>query len=597
MPINPDNIPPSLKAIDQWVLWRTESRDGDKPTKVPYHMENRKAKANDRNTWTTFQIAYGRYSQGGFDGIGFEFHADDPFCGIDLDGCRDPETGKVSEWAREIIIGLNSYAEISPSQTGVKIWVRGKSPLSGGKKRDLASVERVCDKSPAIEIYDSGRYFAVTGQRLTGPIECEPRQEQLDELAKRFWPPEPPRRRQPKATGDVVARARKYLTRIPPAISGQGGHNATFYAACVLVLGFGLDRNDALSLLGEWNGGCNPPWSDRELEHKIDQAMKQDGERNYLRDARPDQWDSIQVPGFAPPPKRDLKFMTMGDAAKNYIQRVRDGEAELTPIGLPELDWAIGGGVEFGEVILLAARPNHGKSVCGLQCAYHWAAMGIPTLFISEEMSERALAKRALQFTSEMPEEEWCEGSADILEHDLEAFASRDGCYIVESVGTAASAIEHIETAVRDLGVRACVVDYVQLLKSEGKSRYEQVSATSIAMRQLATRLKIILVLLCQLNREIEKRPKFRPFLSDIKESGQLEQDADVVVFLCWPHRLNPSEDPHVYQFWIAKNRNRSINEPMVTCRFEPSRQRLVAPKIKEHPNYNPDFDSFGPDF
>lgn len=585
-----ENIPQSLTDLDHWVLWRNEGRNGD-TTKIPYHMENRKAKANDKNTWTSFQIAHARYAKGGFDGIGFEFHADDPFCGIDLDGCRDPETGRVADWAREIVLALNSYAEISPSQTGVKIWVRGKSPLDGGKKRNLSDVETMCDKPPAIEIYDSGRYFAVTGQRLAGPIECEPRQAELNALAKQFWPPAPPRRTT-RSSGTVVDRARKYLTRVPPAVSGQGGHNATFYAACVLVLGFGLDRSDALSLLHEWNAWCNPPWSDRELEHKIDSATKQEGERNYLRHAKPEQWDSIKVPGYVPT-KREPKFTKLADAATKYIERIREGEANLTPIGLPELDYAIGGGVEFGEVILLAARPNHGKSVCGLQCAYHWAAMGIPTLFISEEMSERALAKRALQFTSEMPEEDWCEESADILAHDLQAFGSRDGCYIVESVGTAASAIEHIEVAVRDLNVRACVVDYVQLLKSEGKSRYEQVSATSIAMRQVATRLKIILVLLCQLNREIEKRPKFLPYLSDIRESGQLEQDADVVVFLCWPHRLNRGDDPHVYQFFIAKNRNRAINEPMVTCRFEPSRQRLLPPKIKDHPNYNKDFDEF----
>ena len=70
---------------------------------------------------------------------------------------------------------------------------------------------------------------------------------------------------------------------MPPAISGQGGHNATFRVACVLVAGFGLDVGHALPVLQEWNIGCNPQWSERDLLHKLKDAAKQPGERNYLR--------------------------------------------------------------------------------------------------------------------------------------------------------------------------------------------------------------------------------------------------------------------------------------------------------------------------
>ncbi len=81
---------------------------------------------------------------------------------------------------------------------------------------------------------------------------------------------------------NITDRARKYLAKIPPAVSDQGGHNQTFCAACVLVCGFSLDRGSALELLREWNQSCDPPWSERELEHKIDSALKQPGERGYL---------------------------------------------------------------------------------------------------------------------------------------------------------------------------------------------------------------------------------------------------------------------------------------------------------------------------
>jgi hypothetical protein len=87
----------------------------------------------------------------------------------------------------------------------------------------------------------------------------------------------------PSAPTSVIARARRYLAKLPPAISGQGGHVATFRAACRLVIGFGLDRDDALNLLRGWNEShCQPPWTERELEHKVDDALKQPGWRGNL---------------------------------------------------------------------------------------------------------------------------------------------------------------------------------------------------------------------------------------------------------------------------------------------------------------------------
>ena len=89
------------------------------------------------------------------------------------------------------------------------------------------------------------------------------------------------------APHSVLNRARCYLAKLPPAISQQGGHASTFRAACRLVLGFGLDRNQTLVLLREWNATCQPPWSEKELVHKVDDALKQPGWRGYLLAGRP----------------------------------------------------------------------------------------------------------------------------------------------------------------------------------------------------------------------------------------------------------------------------------------------------------------------
>ncbi len=81
---------------------------------------------------------------------------------------------------------------------------------------------------------------------------------------------------------DVSERAARYIAKIPAAVSGQGGHPATFHVACVIVLGFGLTPDQAYPVLAKWNETCQPPWNEKELRHKLTEANKQGGERGYL---------------------------------------------------------------------------------------------------------------------------------------------------------------------------------------------------------------------------------------------------------------------------------------------------------------------------
>src|SRR5262249_52810503 len=83
-----------------------------------------------------------------------------PFAGVDLDGCRDPDTGELADWAKRVLAELSSYAEVSPSGTGVKVFVLARHELEGNK-RPFHSGE--------VEVYDRGRFFVVTGQPLRGP--------------------------------------------------------------------------------------------------------------------------------------------------------------------------------------------------------------------------------------------------------------------------------------------------------------------------------------------------------------------------------------------------------------------------------------------
>ncbi|MBN2291802.1 MAG: AAA family ATPase [Pirellulales bacterium] len=289
--INLDNIPAELKG-KQSVLWKTVTRKG-MPTKVPFQVNGQEAKSNDPKTWASFDAVWQRYQKGGYDGVGFVFSYYDPYAGIDLDGCRDPETGKIDEWAMEVIQKLDTYTEVSPSGSGFKCFVKGNLPFDAGtgKKKNLDYPPKGGKDSAGIEVYDKGRYFTLTGRRLDG-FPDTPQERDLYWIREKFWPElnrvnKPAPRQTSGPQSDVIKRARSYITTMPPAISGSGGHNQTFAVACVLVIGFGLEEDDALMLLREYNDRCEPPWSEKELQHKIKSAGQQPGERGYLLNARP----------------------------------------------------------------------------------------------------------------------------------------------------------------------------------------------------------------------------------------------------------------------------------------------------------------------
>jgi hypothetical protein len=578
MQLNPANIPVALKERPQWIVWRLEKR-GEESTKVPYCAKGGAGKSNDATTWSIFDVAWSKFSAGGYTGIGFVFSAEDEFCGIDLDGCRDPETREWSEWAREIIKVFDTYTELSPSGSGAKMFVRGKCPLPSGKKT-LLSVEGRGGKEAGIEVYDKLRYFAVTGLRLNGSQpEPQPRQEVLDRYCKEWFKPDAPATHvEFFASSEVIERARRYVSKLPIAVSGQRGHDAAFTVACRLVLGFGLGPDEAFSVMSEWSQGCQPPWNEREIRHKLSQADKQPGERNYLRNVRPEHWERTRLPTHKPPAEPP-KSTTLHASAQEYLKSIEGGAQTLLSLGLPNVDYAIGGGVERGELIVVAARPSHGKSCVGLQAAYSLSADGHSGLFLSEEMSRFALGKRAVQYATSVPGESWTHRSGQVAT-DVEAhFEARAPIYVVESCGTAERAEESIRQHVVEHGITFVVVDYGQLLGGKGANRYEQVTQTSVILRKCASEHRLVLIVLAQLNRAVEGREKFIPKMGDLKDSGQWEQDADVILFLVWPHRLDNARNPHEFFVFVGKNRNRPINQAALQMRFEPSRQMLSVEK------------------
>jgi len=166
-----ERVPEKLKSLPQWVV-----RKG----KIPIDPRSGQgAKAGVPSTWATFEEAV---SVRGYDGIGFQFASGSTLAGVDLDHVRDSQSGEIELWAQHIIKQLNSYTEISPSGTGVHIFVeapdltlhRNKTTVSGNQ---------------AIEIYNQNRYFTVTGNHLRGtPLEIRERGEKLQEIYRNYFP-------------------------------------------------------------------------------------------------------------------------------------------------------------------------------------------------------------------------------------------------------------------------------------------------------------------------------------------------------------------------------------------------------------------------
>lgn len=182
-----------LAKYHQWVNWR-EKKAVPKPRKIPVNPHTGgAASSTDPATWGTLAQCAERS-----DKVGYVFAITDPFGGLDLDCCRDPETGVIHERAWHVIRAFNSYTEISPSKTGVKIFGRFKLPPSCRNETNYdwdadapCATVKGSDKPQAeIAIFDHARYFTFTSDHLEGtPWSINDCQGEAERLIDKLWPP------------------------------------------------------------------------------------------------------------------------------------------------------------------------------------------------------------------------------------------------------------------------------------------------------------------------------------------------------------------------------------------------------------------------
>jgi primase-polymerase (primpol)-like protein len=175
-PVNAEAIPAELKAVPHWVVWGYELRNG-RWAKPPISCRTgNRTDVTSPDVRVSFGEALEYQQKRRLDGVGFVFTDETPYSGIDLDDCRDPASGRLTEEAQAIIRELSSYTEVSPSGTGVKIFIRGKLPADSSTRKG------------GIEMYSIGRYFTVTGMHLEGtPTTIEDRQDALLRLYERVF--------------------------------------------------------------------------------------------------------------------------------------------------------------------------------------------------------------------------------------------------------------------------------------------------------------------------------------------------------------------------------------------------------------------------
>lgn len=253
------------------------------------------------------------------------------------------------------------------------------------------------------------------------------------------------------------------------------------------------------------------------------------------------------------------------NAALEFWDRL-DSDAVSVQTGFEDLDRILGGGMLNCGLYVLAARPGCGKTAISLQIADNVAKQG-GVLFISLEMDSVQLTARRVSRICKIPASKLLLGGAT---DDEIAAASRAGhslinvpLYLNKTLRCGVSEIRTMARKVKKL--RLVVIDYLQLIKPNMRlrSRYEQITEISGELKVLARTLGVPVLCLAQLNRGTESRADKKPMLSDLRDSGAIEQDADSVILLHRPDMYDEDEKAESVQVKVnvAKNRHAGTGE------------------------------------
>lgn len=243
-----------------------------------------------------------------------------------------------------------------------------------------------------------------------------------------------------------------------------------------------------------------------------------------------------------------------------------DDAGEALPTGFLDLDRLTMGGLRKQQLVVVAARPAMGKTTIAMDVSRNLSVRRhVPGLFVSLEMSGRELLERMISAESSVSLTKIKSG--DMNEKELDAIWRHESdvagapLYVLDVSGPSLGQVRSVITAAkRYLGIEYVVIDYLQLITNSGsknQSREQEVSEISRSLKALSKALDVLVIVVAQLNRGPEQRTDKRPTMSDLRESGQIEADADIVGLLMRPDYYDPTtERAGEADLMIEKQRN-----------------------------------------
>lgn len=282
------NIPEPLKELDQWVGWRRINKE-DRTIKMPVNIHTgAAASSSDPRTWSSFEDALAYFAKHReLAGLGFVFTDSDPYAGVDLDDCLDTNGDFI--WGRDVVKGLQSYTEISPSGHGVKLFVEASKPERAKCRKDGFGPLKI----GKVEVYDRGRFFAVTGERMKPfPLTIENREDDLNAMCNWLWPQQAS---QSKTTQDGTGSGSDTEAAYDACLSkmramkvtdhNDGSHR--LYAACCRCVEFNLGDQSAIRCIRQYASEVPFPkqWTDDEITKRLRDAESKCDRRSTTKDA------------------------------------------------------------------------------------------------------------------------------------------------------------------------------------------------------------------------------------------------------------------------------------------------------------------------
>lgn len=257
---------------------------------------------------------------------------------------------------------------------------------------------------------------------------------------------------------------------------------------------------------------------------------------------------------------------SMHEAMALINDRANGGGVTGLQSGIPDLD-ALTGGFEPGQLIILAARPGVGKTAFALGVTDHAARAGRTALFMSLEMPARELSMRVMAQRSGVSVHAMRTGTRNDDHWSaltrVSGEAARQRLFIDDKPAiTLAYLRARAKRLARKHGLHLIVVDYIGLMRGEGQNRAQELGSISRGLKALAKELAVPIIACAQLNRAVESRSDRRPQLHDLRDSGEIEQDADIVLMLHREEMTNSAPEWHgVGDLLLRKHRNGPTGE------------------------------------